>query len=203
MSVWESLPAWVSHPLTLVSVGSVLGGNLRYWLGGWIEKIRFVRRPAAGHAIHQRQRLSGSRFPGGDVSGTTGTRPARNLSAAGHRPLQRLHDVLDLRVGNLQAGARRQLANCPNLHCGERGDWFCGCLAWRDPGPCGVWPILKSTFGKMRPTVSCGPIRNAYPAASSFTAWEPAPAAVQRPMVGWPASLPSLSSLAVAWPVRR
>lgn len=38
MSVWESLPAWVSHPLTLVSVGSVLGGNLRYWLGGWIEK---------------------------------------------------------------------------------------------------------------------------------------------------------------------
>jgi len=33
-------PAWLVHPVTLVSIGSAVGGNLRYWLGSWIERTQ-------------------------------------------------------------------------------------------------------------------------------------------------------------------
>lgn len=33
----EWVTAVASHPATLVAVGSAVGGNLRYWLGRWID----------------------------------------------------------------------------------------------------------------------------------------------------------------------
>ena len=41
---WRRLMEWgdwlgaiVSHPATLIALGSAVGGNLRYWLGRWID----------------------------------------------------------------------------------------------------------------------------------------------------------------------
>ncbi len=42
------LPAWLSHPLALVSVGSAVGGSLRYWLGSWIERTSWWHGIPAG-----------------------------------------------------------------------------------------------------------------------------------------------------------
>ncbi len=33
----EWLAAVAVHPVTLIAVGSAIGGNLRYWLGRWID----------------------------------------------------------------------------------------------------------------------------------------------------------------------
>jgi CrcB protein len=37
MEWWDWLAAAAVHPVTLVAVGSALGGNARYWLGQWID----------------------------------------------------------------------------------------------------------------------------------------------------------------------
>lgn len=33
----EFLSAVLTHPITLVGVGSAVGGNLRYWIGRWVK----------------------------------------------------------------------------------------------------------------------------------------------------------------------
>jgi CrcB protein len=33
----DRLGALMAHPITLIAVGSALGGNLRYWIGRWID----------------------------------------------------------------------------------------------------------------------------------------------------------------------
>jgi CrcB protein len=37
MELGNWLSAAVVHPITLIAVGSAIGGNLRYWLGRWID----------------------------------------------------------------------------------------------------------------------------------------------------------------------
>jgi CrcB protein len=37
MEWWDTLTAVAVHPVTLVAVGSAIGGNIRYWLGRWID----------------------------------------------------------------------------------------------------------------------------------------------------------------------
>jgi CrcB protein len=37
MDWYERLELAAGHPITLIAIGSAVGGNLRYWIGRWIE----------------------------------------------------------------------------------------------------------------------------------------------------------------------
>lgn len=36
--MWGWLLGWIWHPITLIAVGSAVGGNLRYYLGGLVDR---------------------------------------------------------------------------------------------------------------------------------------------------------------------